>query len=128
MARRFNTAGICRPEDHYMLAPEARFGELRQLINDKSCFVLHAPRQSGKTTSAQRPGTPDGRPVHQETATERGAMQIARGDQVGQAASSVGYTSVSQFSREFRRLYGEAPRRWGKTARTTTTDTQLSAL
>lgn len=56
------------------------------------------------------------------------AMQIARGDHVGQAASSVGYTSVSQFSREFRRLYGEAPRRWGKLARMTNTDTQLSAL
>ena len=56
------------------------------------------------------------------------AMQIARGDHVGQAASSVGYTSASQFSREFRRLYGEAPREWGKLTRMTTTDRQLSAL
>ena len=53
MARRFNTAGMCRPEDHYMLAPEARLGGLRQLIDDKAYFVLHAPRQSGKTTSAR---------------------------------------------------------------------------
>ncbi|MCP3958072.1 MAG: ATP-binding protein [bacterium] len=53
MARRFNTAGICRPEKHYMLAPEARLGELRQLIDDEAYFVIHAPRQSGKTTSAQ---------------------------------------------------------------------------
>ncbi len=53
MARRFNTAGICRPEDHYMLAPEARLGRLRQLIDDKAYFVIHAPRQSGKTTSGQ---------------------------------------------------------------------------
>jgi len=52
MARRFNTAGVCRPEDHYMLPPEARLGDLRGLIDAKSCFVLHAPRQSGKTTSA----------------------------------------------------------------------------
>ena len=27
MARHFNTAGICRPDDHYMLAPEAREGD-----------------------------------------------------------------------------------------------------
>ncbi len=53
MARHFNTAGICRPEDHYMLAPEARLGELRRLIDHKAYFVIHAPRQSGKTTSAQ---------------------------------------------------------------------------
>ncbi|MCP3957812.1 MAG: ATP-binding protein, partial [bacterium] len=53
MARRFNTAGICRPSEHYMLAPEARLGDLRQLIDDQAFFVIHAPRQSGKTTSAQ---------------------------------------------------------------------------
>ena len=56
------------------------------------------------------------------------AMQIAQGAHIGQAAGSVGYTSFSQFSREFRRQYGEAPRRWGQLARTTTTDSQLSAL
>ncbi len=53
MARDFNTAGICRPDDHFMLAPEARLGELRRLIDKKAYFVIHAPRQSGKTTSAQ---------------------------------------------------------------------------
>jgi hypothetical protein len=52
MVRHFNTAGVCRPEDHFMLAPEARLGELRRLIDEKAYFVLHAPRQSGKTTSA----------------------------------------------------------------------------
>ena len=36
-----------------MLAPEARLGKLRQLIDAKAYFVIHAPRQSGKTTSAQ---------------------------------------------------------------------------
>ncbi|MEM7585325.1 MAG: ATP-binding protein [Acidobacteriota bacterium] len=52
MARNFNTAGLCRPEKHYMLAPETRL-ELRQLIDGEAYFVIHAPRQSGKTTSAQ---------------------------------------------------------------------------
>ncbi len=56
------------------------------------------------------------------------AMQIAQGVRIGQAASSVGYTSSSQFSREFRRSYGEPPRQWGKLARTSATDAQISAL
>jgi hypothetical protein len=52
MGRIFNTAGICRPEDHYMLPPEARLRNLRKLVDDKAYFVIHAPRQSGKTTSS----------------------------------------------------------------------------
>ena len=50
--RSFNTAGPCRPGDHYMLPPEGRLATLRSLIEAKSYVVLHAPRQSGKTTSA----------------------------------------------------------------------------
>ncbi len=53
VARFFNTAGVCRPDDHYMAAPEARLVELRQLIDRKAYFVLHAPRQSGKTTTTR---------------------------------------------------------------------------
>lgn len=34
-----------------MLAPEARLPELRQLVARKAYFVVHAPRQSGKTTT-----------------------------------------------------------------------------
>jgi len=52
MERFFNTAGVCRPEDHYMVPPEKRLGELRELIGRKAYFVVHAPRQSGKTTRA----------------------------------------------------------------------------
>jgi energy-coupling factor transporter ATP-binding protein EcfA2 len=33
-----------------MLPPERRLPELRRLIDEKSYFVLHAPRQTGKTT------------------------------------------------------------------------------
>jgi hypothetical protein len=50
MARSFNTAGPCLPEDHYLLAPERRLGEVRSLIEAKAYFVIHAPRQTGKTT------------------------------------------------------------------------------
>ena len=50
MPRLFNTAGPCRPEDHYMLPPEDRLPGVRSLIAEKAYFVIHAPRQTGKTT------------------------------------------------------------------------------
>lgn len=40
------------------------------------------------------------------------AMKIVGGMPVGEAALSVGYVSPSQFSREFRRMYGQSPRQW----------------
>ncbi|WP_437313391.1 ATP-binding protein [Sorangium sp. So ce385] len=51
MPRWFNTAGPCDPADHYMLPPEERLPGIRDLIDRKAYFVLHAPRQIGKTTS-----------------------------------------------------------------------------
>ncbi|MDX9723954.1 MAG: ATP-binding protein [Myxococcota bacterium] len=48
--RFFNTAGPCRPEEHYMLPPEQRVLDIRGLIDSAAYFVIHAPRQSGKTT------------------------------------------------------------------------------
>ncbi len=50
MVRFFNTAGVCEPEDHYMLPPLRRLPDVGQLIDQKAYFVVHAPRQSGKTT------------------------------------------------------------------------------
>ncbi|MBI2566303.1 MAG: ATP-binding protein [Candidatus Schekmanbacteria bacterium] len=50
MRRFFNTAGPCTPEKHYMLPPEGRLPQVRDLIDQESYFVVHAPRQSGKTT------------------------------------------------------------------------------
>lgn len=41
------------------------------------------------------------------------AMKIAGGMAVNEAALDVGYASPSQFSREFKRLYGHSPREWG---------------
>ncbi|MDD9923502.1 MAG: AraC family transcriptional regulator [Boseongicola sp.] len=40
------------------------------------------------------------------------AMKIAGGMKVNEAATDVGYISPSQFSREFKRLYGQSPRQW----------------
>ena len=49
----FNTAGPGFPEDNYMLDPLRRinYDEIRVFIEQKRYFVLHAPRQTGKTTS-----------------------------------------------------------------------------
>ncbi len=41
------------------------------------------------------------------------AMKIAQGMTVSEAAMDVGYVSASQFSREFKRMYGKSPRQWG---------------
>lgn len=40
------------------------------------------------------------------------AMLISQGLSVGAAATRVGYSNPSQFSREFRRQFGRAPREW----------------
>jgi type II secretory pathway predicted ATPase ExeA len=51
MKRFFNTAGPCNPQDHYMLDALARLGDdIFTLVEEKQYFVIHAPRQSGKTT------------------------------------------------------------------------------
>ena len=51
--RFFNTEGPDRAEDHYAIPPLKRgnVAEILQLIRDKRYFVLHAPRQTGKTSA-----------------------------------------------------------------------------
>ena len=52
MARRFNTAHANNPADHYTLPPLERLpADVEELVHGKFYFVLHAPRQSGKTTT-----------------------------------------------------------------------------
>lgn len=46
----FNTTGPCRPAQHYMLPTANRLPEMRRLIDQQLYFVIHAPRQVGKTT------------------------------------------------------------------------------
>jgi type II secretory pathway predicted ATPase ExeA len=48
--KRFNITGPCVPEDHYMLPVLPRLPLVDDMIASKSYFILHAPRQSGKTT------------------------------------------------------------------------------
>ena len=47
----FNTVGAINPEDHYFIPHRLNWEQLTDLIEKKYYFVLHAPRQSGKTTA-----------------------------------------------------------------------------
>jgi hypothetical protein len=51
MSRWFNTIGPCQSDIHYTLAPTRRLPPLQRLIDQRSYFILHAPRQVGKTTA-----------------------------------------------------------------------------
>ena len=53
--RFFNNTGPCFPWDHYMLPPAERLigAQLDLYIRDSLYWVLHAPRQTGKTTFLQ---------------------------------------------------------------------------
>ena len=50
--RFFNTSGPVVPADHYCIPPLGRVNrdELCTLVRNKRYFVLHAPRQTGKTS------------------------------------------------------------------------------
>ena len=52
MEKFFNTAGPVRIENNYMIDPLKRINkdEIMQLIDDWRYFILHAPRQTGKTS------------------------------------------------------------------------------
>ena len=51
MRRFFNTTGLCNPEDHYMVDPfRHHYAKILHLIDAKQYFLIHAPRQTGKTT------------------------------------------------------------------------------
>jgi hypothetical protein len=51
MPRFFNTAGPCRPDIHYMLSATSRLPDIERLIEQENYFVIHAPRQTGKSTA-----------------------------------------------------------------------------
>lgn len=51
MKRFFNTTGLCIPQKHYMVPPfRGMDREIIRLIEAEQYFLLHAPRQTGKTT------------------------------------------------------------------------------
>jgi AAA+ ATPase superfamily predicted ATPase len=50
MTKTFNIAGPCQPDEHYILPTLNRCKGILNLIEQKQYFVIHAARQSGKTT------------------------------------------------------------------------------
>ena len=51
MARWFNIGGPCNPATNYMLSAMDRLPEVASLVRKEQYFVVHAPRQCGKTTA-----------------------------------------------------------------------------
>lgn len=53
MNKHFNTSGPVNPADHYCIDPMQRLDweEVHYLISHEKYFVLHAPRQTGKTST-----------------------------------------------------------------------------
>ena len=51
MTKWFNVAGPCQSDIHYMLPPTRRLAGLGRLVEQRGYFVIHAPRQVGKTTA-----------------------------------------------------------------------------
>ena len=51
--RFFNTTGPVQPEKHYSIPPLSRLDleDVLTLIHQERYFVLHAPRQTGKTSA-----------------------------------------------------------------------------
>jgi hypothetical protein len=47
----FNTAGPCDPAKHYMVPAAERLSDVSALIERELYLVVHAPRQTGKTTA-----------------------------------------------------------------------------
>ena len=51
--KKFNTTGPCFPDEHYMLPALDRLPGIREFVAGGNYFVVHAPRQTGKTTALQ---------------------------------------------------------------------------
>ena len=51
MSRWFNIGGPCIAAKHYMLPASERLPDVWPLIRKEQYFVVHAPRQCGKTTA-----------------------------------------------------------------------------
>lgn len=51
MSKSFNIAGLCYPEDHYMVNIDSCLQEMEQLIDKKEYFMINRARQYGKATT-----------------------------------------------------------------------------
>jgi hypothetical protein len=98
VSRFFNVAGPCEPGRHYMVPAARRLPAARSIIEKDGYFVVHAPRQTGKTTTL--------RALAKELASEGkyAALHVSceegepAGDAVEQAQLAVLYAIRSQAS------------------------------
>ena len=51
MDKRFNTTGVCIPDQHYMVNIEEKLKQIKLLIDDRHYFTINRGRQYGKTTT-----------------------------------------------------------------------------
>jgi hypothetical protein len=87
--RSFNTSGPCHLARDYMLPAMARLPEVRGLVDRGKYFVLHAPRQTGKTTavsSLAQELTEEGRYVATLVSMEIGSAML---DDIGAAELAI---------------------------------------
>lgn len=52
--KKFNTAGLCVEDKHYMVNTDEKIKSIIKLIQNDSYFVINRPRQYGKTTTLNR--------------------------------------------------------------------------
>jgi len=50
MKKKFNISGPCISNMHYMISPQSRCVNVENIVYEHEYFVIHAARQSGKTT------------------------------------------------------------------------------
>ncbi|WP_261557424.1 ATP-binding protein [Frankia tisae] len=89
MSRRFNTGGPCRPAYDHLIPAASRLPEVPRLIDQQGYFVVHAPQQTGKTTTLlalARELTAGGRYAALRFSCETGR---ACGDDIGAATRTV---------------------------------------
>lgn len=48
--KRFNTAAVCLPSEHYMADLSERVREIKKMVDDEKYFTITRPGQYGKTT------------------------------------------------------------------------------
>ncbi|MEM8931791.1 MAG: ATP-binding protein [Acidobacteriota bacterium] len=76
MERFFNTTGPCHPTRHSVLPPRRRLPQLPGLVDRQLYFIVHGPRQTGKTTALRafaEAWTAEGRYAALHTSCETGA-------------------------------------------------------
>ena len=89
MPRFFNTAGPNNPQWHYTVPAAQRLPDARDLIEQQGYFVVHAPRQTGKTTTLRalaRELTAEGRFAAMHFTCEEASVA---GDRYGAAVRAI---------------------------------------